>query len=152
MNDDERRIDELRLREREVVVKEQEFILKETEQKNRWRNPVFVGLLATALSIAGSAGSAAYQSAKTRELESQKFQDDLVLGALNTSDPKVAAARLGFLRSLGYVVDKTGTIEYYIGNPQRLPLGPWPGDKVGPLYTPGPPDRKDNPPSVSIDH
>jgi hypothetical protein len=106
MNEDESRVEELRLREREVLVKEREFALKQAEQKNRWHNPVFVGLLATALSIAGGAGLAAYQSMKTRELERQKFQDDLVLGALNTSDPKVAATRLGFLRTLGSLTTK----------------------------------------------
>jgi hypothetical protein len=105
---------ELKLREREVIVKEREFALKEHEQKNKWRNPVFIGLLATALSILGNGYSAAYQAGKARELERQKFQDDLVLGALNTSDPKLAATRLGFLRTLGYIDDKNGEISYYI--------------------------------------
>ena len=96
--------------------------------------------MVAALSVFGNAISTAYQARAARELTRQKFQNDLVLAALNTDDPKVAAKRLGFLRSLGYVNDPDGLIKYYIDNPERLPVGPWPGDKP-----PGDPTRISKP-------
>ncbi len=137
---------ELRLREREVVVKEEELRLKRTDQKP-WRNPLFLGLMAAAISLLGNAVSTAYQANSAQELASKKFQNDLVFAALNTDDPKVAAQRLAFLINLGYMEDPDYRIKYYIDNPERLPKGPWPGDKVpaGPLHEGKPPTFPDKP-------
>jgi hypothetical protein len=132
--------DEWRLREREVVVKEREVVVKEKELQLKrndqrvWRNPMSLGLLAAALSIAGNTVSNAYQATTARDLTQRKFQNDLVLAALNTSEPKIAAQRLGFLVRLGYVDANDMRLEYYITYPERLPIGPWPGDKIGNEY------------------
>lgn len=122
--------DELRLREREIAVKEQELELKKKEQKV-WRNPLFLGLLAAALSIVGNAASNTYQARNAERLAKTKFQHELIFAALNANDSKLAAQRLAILIRLGYVDGRDMRVQYYMEYPERLPIGPWPTDKIG---------------------
>jgi hypothetical protein len=111
---------ETRLREREVLVKEQELQLK----RKWWGNPIFVGLLLAAAAIGGNAVTTWYQGQNALVLARQKFQYDLLQEALRTDDPAVAAKRLSFLLNLNLMGDSDGRIRYYIQNPDRLQLMP----------------------------
>jgi len=124
MADDPLSNPEFRFRQRELDLKEREIATKEREQGRWLRNPVFVGLIATALGLCGNAYVTWYQNIKTEELAHKRFQYELLEEATKTDDTKVAAARLEMLLSFGFIEDPNGRIRYLIQNPNQIPLVP----------------------------
>jgi hypothetical protein len=82
--------------EREFALKEAELRLRQRELR-LWRSPVFLGLLAGALALAGNIFATLYQSKSAERQAHEKAQSDLVVEAIRTDDPQRAAKNLLFL-------------------------------------------------------
>jgi hypothetical protein len=86
--------------EREFALKQADFRLRE-RQAGWWRSPIFVPLLVAALALCGSIYATWRQSQTAERQEHVKAQSNLVLEAIKTHDPKLAAKNLQFLIRVG---------------------------------------------------
>lgn len=121
--------------EREFALKEADLRLRERQTKF-FRNPVSVGLLATALTLGGnliatscqawSAERQAVRQAQTAERQAHvKAQSDLVIEAIKTGDPKRASRNLQFLITLGLLDDPGGKVQAVLSqHPDQVPVLP----------------------------
>ena len=97
---------ELALKERDQAIKESELELKRSDQNAaRWRNPLVVGVFATAVAAAGNAFISYTNANAQRELEGQKAEQARILEMIKTGEPDKAAENLRFLVDAGLVTD-----------------------------------------------
>jgi len=97
---------ELRLKEREVVVKEHE-----AKASNRWLNPVVLGLFAAALGLFGNLIVAWINNRATENAERIRAQSTLIQGVIKTNDNDATCKNLIFFVKLGMLDDPEGTIK-----------------------------------------
>jgi len=122
--------DEIRLRRRELVIKEQEQSVRATEMRLReiearrstWTNPLVLAIFAAAVAAFGNAivafinGNEQRAAEETRSVaqlrvEQAKGEAALILEAIKTTDPDKAAINLRFLVDSGLIADKTRRTE-----------------------------------------
>src|ERR1035438_8391312 len=87
----------LNLREREVAAKEREIALKEQELKSRWKSPLVIALLATALGLVGNIAVAIINSRATLQTERFKNRTEVVMEIVRTGNKQQAIENLRFL-------------------------------------------------------
>lgn len=100
-------------RHREITIKEQEQINRQTELKlkvdeqksSTWRNPVFVALIGAVAAAAGNALISLNNGIAQRNLEKEKSEQTRILEMIKTGDPDKAAENLGFLVNAGLISD-----------------------------------------------
>src|ERR1700726_203024 len=96
--------------EREFALKQADLHLREL-QGGLWRSPVFLGLIAAALALFGNMYATWSQNKSAARQAHVKAQSDLVIEAIKTSDPKLAARNLLFLVRLGLLDDPDGKMQ-----------------------------------------
>jgi hypothetical protein len=128
--------DELKLREREIAIKEREQLSKEEElrlttneqRRSRWTNPLVLAVFAAAVAAAGNAGvawlTAHEQRAadidkgeQARALDESKSEADRILEVIKTNnDPDKAATNLKFLVDAGLIQSRKtkGPLQTYL--------------------------------------
>jgi hypothetical protein len=118
---------ELLLREREVVAREREVALHSEEiGRSRWSNPLVIGLLAAALSLAGNLAVALINSIETQKLERYKARTALVTELIKTGNTEAAVRNLKFFADNGLLDDPDGTIRRALSTTIDLPVLPAP--------------------------
>lgn len=109
--------------EREFALKQADLHLRE-RQGGLWHSPVFLGLIAAALALFGNMYATWSQSKSAAQQAHVKAQSDLVLEAIKTSDPKLAAKNLLFLVHLGLLDDPDGKMQVVLSQPDNVPYLP----------------------------
>jgi hypothetical protein len=140
----EKWVADVRLREREIAVKEDEVRAKSEELKrSRWRDPIVLAVLAAAFAAGGNAVVAvingnlqrsaderranadnslqAMKGTEERQLEEGKAEAARILEMIKTADPDKAAVNLAFLLDAGLIVDadRKRNLDAFLRN--RLP-------------------------------
>jgi hypothetical protein len=148
---------ELRLRERETILKEKaaahEMALKDRELESklrdqkwaRWLNPLVLAIFAAALAAAGNAllafinGSAQVtlereKAATQKTLEETKAETSRILEVIKTADPAKALVNLKFLLEAGLITDpdRKKSLEAYLAKPGEGPSLPAAGARLSP--------------------
>jgi hypothetical protein len=121
---------DLRLREREIAIKEQELNAKIIEQnQDRWRSPLVLAILGAAVAAGGNVGLAWYNASAQREFEQTRSNAQLtleqsrtqgqqmieeakaeaarILDMIKTAEPDKAAENLNFLVKSGLIENQT---------------------------------------------
>jgi hypothetical protein len=124
----EKWVADVRLREREIAVKEEEAKAKSEELKrSRWRDPIVLAVLAAAFAAGGNAVVAvingnlqrsaderranadnslqAMKGTEERQIEEGKAEAARILEMIKTADPDKAAVNLAFLLDAGLIAD-----------------------------------------------
>jgi len=122
-NNPGQRRQEFALQKEALEVQRRDVATKE-EALKFWRNPVAWGLLVAALGLAGNAFVTLLQNRSAEKLARQKFQYDILLESMKTTDPHVAAKELQFFLSTKYLDDPDGKILAFISKPTEIPLKP----------------------------
>jgi hypothetical protein len=105
---------ELRLKERELSLQEEELRFKQREeQRSKWSNPLVLAVLAAALAAAGNAAVAYINGAAQRELEQARGEGQKTVEETRAEaarilevikvDPKLALRNLSFLTEVGLI-------------------------------------------------
>lgn len=109
---------ELRLRERELSLREDELRFKNREQqRSRWANPLVLAVLAATLAAVGNAAVAYINGAAQRELETARTtaqgtieetraEASRILELIKTGDPISARRNLEFLSETGLITNR----------------------------------------------
>jgi predicted MarR family transcription regulator len=93
-------------REREISIKEAEIDLKRKEHAvSRWRNPLIVAILAASIAAIGSTAVALLNGIYSRQVESQRSDEERILEMIKTGDPGKVVTNLKFLLSAGLISD-----------------------------------------------
>jgi hypothetical protein len=116
--------------EREFALKQADLRLRE-RQASWLHNPVFVGLIAAALALAGNVFATWYQSASAERQAHVRAQSDLIVEAIRTGDPKRAAKNLSFLLNLRLLDDPDGKMRSALSHPEDVPYLPAPQSRTG---------------------
>jgi murein L,D-transpeptidase YcbB/YkuD len=111
--------------QRELDLKEGKLRMKEAEAAGpSWRNPVFLGLMAAALSLLGNLIATSLQNWNTQRVERYKAQSNLILEAIKTGDQEKAAKNLSFFLQLGFLDDDHGKIRDFLTKGSDVPVLP----------------------------
>jgi hypothetical protein len=103
---------ELDLKEREVIAAERELKLKEDDaRRNRWLNPIVLGLFAAAVGLIGNFIVARVNTKSTQDIERLHGQSNLVLEAIKTGNADAACKNLLFFVGLKLLDDPQGAIQ-----------------------------------------
>ena len=113
------------LKQRELDLKDRELMLREVDSTSpSWRNPVFVGLMAAALGLAGNLIATSLQNWNIQRVERYKAQSNLILEAIKTGDQGEAAKNLSFFLQLGFLDDDHGKIREFLKKSTDVPVLP----------------------------
>ena len=97
---------ELRLKEQEHDLRVTDLELRRNElEHSKWRNPVFIAVLAAIIAAAGNAYVAWQNGQLGRDLEDRKSEQARIQEMIKTGDPDVAARNLQFLVDAGLITD-----------------------------------------------
>ena len=134
---------DVRLRERELALKERQLELKRLEaeegirerRRSRWREPLFLAVVAAAIAGLGNACVALVNSSWERQLDRDRAEAARILEVVKTNnDPDKAADNLRFLVDLKLVSDASviEAVEAYLkkrtpGKGLSLPTAASPG-------------------------
>jgi len=117
----------LEIKEAELALREQEVKLKEQQsQRSRWRDPVFLGIVAALIGFMSSVASTFFQGRTNAQAENLKFQSNLILEAIKTGDPAKAATNLSFFVQLGFIDDPKNKIRDFLAHRNETPVLPSP--------------------------
>lgn len=120
-----------RLRELELALKAREIDLADAEQKaSRWRSPLIVAIMATALGLFGNITVTYLQNRANQEtvqekaradlvIARNKAQSDLILEAIRTGNPQKAEENLLFFIQAGLIDDPEGKIRQWLSSKDR---------------------------------
>ena len=144
MSDSDEPLEQVRW-EREFALKQADFRLRE-KQSSVWRNPVFLGLLVAALSLGGNVYATWRQSQSAERHEHAREQSSLVVEAIKSNDPKLAAKNLQFLINVGLLDDPEGKMRTILAHPDDVPYLPARGYGDGGYGTGGYGGNGDRPP------
>jgi hypothetical protein len=164
--------DEVRLREREIEIKEREATNAAKTQSRWWTNPLALAVLGATLAGLTSIGVAWKNGYDQLALEDKKFvqqqvtdhrkaESDRILEALKTHDPDQAKANLQLLVKTHLVRDEeieAGVNDYIFKRPggggaggiEAVPAGPVTQSPSGPEAGPTPPPVTETPPPLSV--
>jgi hypothetical protein len=88
---------------------------------------VFLALLAAMVALL----TIYFQNSSAERQVHQRAQSDLVVEAIKTGDPKLAAKNLRFLLDLGLLDDPDGKLKAALSNPETAPYLPVPRTGYG---------------------
>jgi hypothetical protein len=95
---------DLRLREREIALKERELDAKIIEQKrDRWRSPLVLAILGAILAAGGNAWLEQRRTEGQQTIEEAKAEAARILDMIKTANPDKAAENLDFLVKAGLI-------------------------------------------------
>ena len=133
--------DQIRLREREIVVKEREQEIRDREvqakidesRKSKWGSPLVLAVLAAAVAALGNGAAALISSRASQQVEETKAEAARILELIKTGDPDRAASNLEFLLELGLISEPNRATKLRENLRNRIPgLGPsLPSNGVG---------------------
>ena len=125
--EERRAAQELRLKEAELELRNRELGLKEKELlEARWRNPIFLAIVAATISLLSNVVVTYLQSRQTQAIERSRSQSNLILEAIKTGDPRKAATNLAFFKDLGFLDVPDQKLAKYLANPEDIPVLPSP--------------------------
>ncbi len=98
---------------------------REETERGRWRNPLFLGVVAAVLGLGGNIAVAIYNGIIGRNQQHQQFLQNiaveetkaragLVREAIKTGDPDTAATNLSFFLDAGLIDDPSGVLTAYL--------------------------------------
>lgn len=120
---------ELKLKERDLLIRESELDLKkQSEEKGaRWSaSPIITTVLVTVFGIVGTGVGLIAQGVLNIRLERQKHEQNLILKVIETGDSEKAQKNLLFLVRAGLITDEEGRIEKLAADSKTAPVLPKP--------------------------
>jgi hypothetical protein len=141
--------DDIRLREREIAIKEREQESREAElhlrgqeqARSRWSSPLVLALLAAAIAAGGNAAVAWLNGRSQQQVDQNKSEADRILEVIKTNnDPDKAATNLQFLVEAGLISNPTikDPLQKYLSSRTKGQGPALPGAPVPTHYVPTP--------------
>ena len=123
---------DLQIKQTELAIKQAELKAKLNEkpppstppQRTGATSPLILAVITGIIGLIGAGVANVLQTRSNLQLERQKFESSLMLKAIETGKPEVAAKNLLFLTKVGLINDASGRIAALANNPEDAPVLP----------------------------